>query len=126
MIRGARDDAGKESVVNEALGASMDPMAAIDTSINLLMMELRQKAEASGVAPMLPWTRFDKKVLDRVASTMNQSKKSHYGKIYFPEACLDELRIQKGDGVHLTESSVDKYADYIMSVSRKMVSGRQK
>ena len=39
--------AGLETIVNEALGARVDPMAAITTSINLLMNDLRGKVERS-------------------------------------------------------------------------------
>ena len=116
--------AGIETIVNESLGASVDPMAAIDTNVNMLMMDLRNKVDKLGikvgVAPILPWTRFNRKVLGKVDAVMSHARKTHQGKIFFSEPCRNVLRIQKQDGVHLTDRSADTYADYVTEEIRKM------
>ena len=121
--------AGIESIVNEAMGASADPLTAVTTGINLLMLELRNKVERNkalkvGIAPMLPWTRFDKKTLAKAEAAIKEAMKIHAGKFYFAETCKETLRLQKSDGVHLTDQSADLYADYIMAEIDRMMEDR--
>ena len=118
--------AGIESVVNEAMSASVDPASAIMTSISILMIELRKKVEANnkirgGVSPMLPWTRFNGRVRDKVDEAMRDARAAHKEMIYFAGPCESLLRIQKKDGVHLTDQSADLYADYIVTEINKMM-----
>jgi hypothetical protein len=69
---------------------------------------------------MLPWVKFDDRVLTEVEKVMANVERIHADRIFFAKPCQEEIQFGK-DGVHLRYDSVDIYAQYVSEVIDEMV-----